>query len=142
MLDRAPFKITGDIKLIHRSHTLGAKFCRQILTHGSTSIILHDSLVFNTIDLHELCIEQDTEICAIKINFSPTLIYVICIYRSATRNFIHFIEGTDTNLNQLSKPNIEIIICCDININYLDDNCKKRQQLDILLATYNLISTV
>ena len=106
------------------------------------SIIVPDSLAFNTIDLHELCIEQDTEICAIKINFSPTLIHVICIYRSLTGNFVHFIEGTDTILNQLSKPNIEIIICCDININYLDGNWKKRQQLDTLLATYNLISTV
>ena len=29
----------------------------------------------------------------------------------------------------------------DININYLE-NCKKRQQLDALLQTYNLIGTV
>jgi hypothetical protein len=36
---------------------------------------------------------------------------------------------------------MEIIVCGDININYLE-NCNKRQQLDALLATYNLISTV
>ena len=123
-------------------YTLGAKFCRQILKHGGTNIFVHDSLAFNTIDLHELCIEQDIEIHAVKINFSPTLIRVICIYRLPTSNFIHFTEGTDTISNQLSKPNTEIIICGDININYLDGNCKKRQQLDTLLATYNLISTV
>jgi hypothetical protein len=33
------------------------------------------------------------------------------------------------------------VICGDININYLE-NCKKRQQLDALLQTYNLIGTV
>ena len=33
------------------------------------------------------------------------------------------------------------MICGDININYLE-NCKKRQQLDALLQTYNLIGTV
>jgi hypothetical protein len=33
------------------------------------------------------------------------------------------------------------VICGDININYLG-NCKKRQQLDALLQTYNLIGTV
>ena len=33
------------------------------------------------------------------------------------------------------------MICGDININYLE-NCKKRQQLDSLLQTYNLIGTV
>jgi hypothetical protein len=29
-----------------------------------------------------------------------------------------------------------------VNINYLAENCNKRQQLDNLLATYNLVSTV
>jgi len=33
------------------------------------------------------------------------------------------------------------VICCDININYLE-NCNKRQQLDALLQTYNVIGTV
>jgi len=33
------------------------------------------------------------------------------------------------------------VICGDININYLE-NCNKRQQLDSLLQTYNLIGTV
>jgi hypothetical protein len=33
------------------------------------------------------------------------------------------------------------MICGDININYLE-NCKKRQQLDALLQTYNLIGMV
>jgi hypothetical protein len=33
------------------------------------------------------------------------------------------------------------VICGDININYLE-NCKKRQQFDALLQTYNIIGTV
>jgi len=33
------------------------------------------------------------------------------------------------------------VICDDININYVE-NCKKRQQLDALLQTYNLTGTV
>jgi len=33
------------------------------------------------------------------------------------------------------------VICGDIDINYLE-NCNKRQQLDALLQTYNLIGTV
>jgi len=33
------------------------------------------------------------------------------------------------------------VICGDLNINYLE-NCNKRQQLDALLQTYNLIGTV
>jgi hypothetical protein len=44
-------------------------------------------------------------------------------------------------LNLLFSNKTEFIIGRDININYLD-NSNKRQQLDTLLATYNLKSTV
>ena len=123
-------------------YTLGAKFCRKNLKQGGTGIFVHESLAFTNIDLQESCIEQDIETCAIKINLTATNIYVIAIYRSPTGNFTSFIKGIDTILNQLYRPNIEILICGDINVNYLDDNCNKRRQLDALFTTYNLISTV
>jgi hypothetical protein len=42
---------------------------------------------------------------------------------------------------ELVKSDTEMIIC-DVNINYLAENCNKRQQLDNLLANYNLTSTI
>ena len=140
MFNRASSKRTRNRKLIHRS--LATKSCRQCLKHGGTGIFVHESLAFTNIDLQKFCMEQDIETCAAKINLLTAMIYVICIYRSLTGNFERFIEGIDIILNQFNEPNIEIIICGDININYLDENCYKRQQLDALLATYNLISTV
>ena len=117
-------------------------FAEKNLKQGGTSIFVHESLASNNNDLQKHCIEQDIETCAIKIKLLATYIYVISIYRSPTGNFANFIKGIDAILNQLYKPNIEIIICGDINVNYLDENCNKRQQLDALVATYNLISTV
>jgi len=99
-------------------------------------------LAYTNIDLQKFCTEQDIETCAIKINLPTAYIYVIGIYRSLTGNYTHFIKCIDTILDQLYKPNVEIIVCGDININYLDKNCNKSRQLDALLATYNLISTV
>ena len=122
-------------------YILGAKFCRNNLEHGGTSIFVHESLAFNNINLQKSCLEQDIETCAIKIDLSPTYIYVISIYRSPTGSFANFLNGIDDILNQLYKPNIEIIICGDINVNYLDENCNKYRQLDALFATYNIIST-
>jgi exonuclease III len=123
-------------------YTLGAKFCRQSLKHGGTGIFIHESLAFTNIDLQEFCIEQDVETCAVKLNLLSTMLYIICIHRSPTGNFVHFIKGLDSILNQFSKPNSEIIVCGDINIDYLDKNCYKQQQLDALLATFNLVSMV
>jgi hypothetical protein len=50
-------------------------------------------------------------------------------------------QKLDRILNLLFSNKTEFIIGRDININYLD-NSNKRQQLDTLLATYNLTSTV
>jgi exonuclease III len=123
-------------------YTFGAKFCRQYLKEGGTGIFVHESLAFTNIYLKNSCIEQHIETCTIKINLPATYIYIIIIYRSPTGNFATFIKRIDTILNQLYKPNIEIMICGDINVNYLDEKCNKRQQLDALFATYNLISMV
>jgi len=54
----------------------------------------------------------------------------MCSYRLPIGNFACSIKGIDTILNQISKQNNEIIVCSDINIDYLDENCHKRQQLD------------
>jgi hypothetical protein len=67
--------------------------------------------------------------------------YILSVYRSAKGNFKQFMKGIDNILNYLSMLNTEIIICGDVNINYLAENCNKRQQLDNLLATYNIVST-
>jgi hypothetical protein len=78
----------------------------------------------------------------VKLNLPTTSICIIFIYRLPTDSCKPILKGLDTILNLLCSTNIEFIICGDININNLVDNCKKRQQLDTLLPTYNLISSV
>jgi len=51
------------------------------------------------------------------------------------------LKNLDSILNTWYSNKIEFVICGDININYLE-NCKKKQQLDALLQTYNPIATV
>jgi exonuclease III len=56
---------------------------------------------------------------------------------------LHFFKkNIDTVLSQHRKPGMEIILCGDINIDYLNEKCHKHQHLDTLLTSYNLISTV
>jgi len=69
-------------------YILGAKFRRQSLKYGDTGIFVHESLAFTNIDLQEFCMEQDIETCTVKINLLTTIIYIICIYRSPTGNFV------------------------------------------------------
>jgi len=66
--------------------------------------------------------EQDTEACAVTSNLSSLSICIMSIYRSPTGNFLHTL---DSILNFLHNT-IEIIIYSDFNINYLNDNDKKK----------------
>jgi len=54
--------------------------------------------------------------------------------------FKNFLTQLDTILQSLYTPKLNLVICCDINMNSLNDNDKKNQ-LDALLNSYNLFST-
>jgi hypothetical protein len=66
---------------------------------------------------------------------------VLAVYRSPSRNFNKFLQKLDNILSIFHNNKSEFIICGNVNINYLE-NCDRRQQLDALLSTYNLIGTV
>ena len=57
------------------------------------------------------------------------------------RDFIQFLHSLDNILNRIYDNHTNIIICGDFSVNYLETN-NIRLQLDSLLASYNLFSTV
>ena len=54
---------------------------------------------------------------------------------------MHFLSSLDTILNRLYNNSLNIIICGDFNINYLE-NSNNKLQLDSILASYNLPTVV
>jgi len=104
-------------------------------------IFIYVDLEFSTISLDKCCKEEDTEVCAVKLNITSIKLTILTIYRSPLGNFTNFLKNLDSIWNTWYSNKTEFVICGDININYLE-NCKKRQQLDVLLQTYNLIGTV
>jgi hypothetical protein len=71
-----------------------------------------------------------------KLNLTTGNISVISICRTPTGNCTNFLRGLDTILDLLYSTKIESVVCGDLK-NFVDI-CEKRQQLDTLLATYNL----
>ena len=61
--------------------------------------------------------------------------------RAPTGNFNLFLNRLDDIIKTLYKVDLKLIICDNINIDYLKDNDKKRQ-LDAVLLTYNLSATL
>jgi len=51
---------------------------------------------------------------------------IIKLYRSPNGNFQYFVKGLDNIIKIIYKPYVQIIICGDININYLIETKEKK----------------
>ena len=122
-------------------YKLGANCCRKTLKNGGVCIYIQENLKFTNINLQKHCKEQDMEIAAIQLKLNKKNTVILCVYRAPSGDFNYFLNKLDNILDSLHNHKTELIICGDININYLENNNKKKQ-LDYLLGTYNLIDTV
>jgi len=85
--------------------------------------------------------EMDTEICAVKLHILSHTITIIIVYRSPTGNIAYFLYNLEAPLNHIYKNTVDIILCGDFNINYLNDN-QNKQTLNSLLTSYSLYSII
>jgi exonuclease III len=122
-------------------YKLGAAYCRKSLRKGGVCIFVNKKYNFSNVDLSKHCNEQNIEACALKLELPTLNIYVISLYRAPCGNFNSFLNGLDSIIKSLYRAELNLIICGDMNIDYLTDNVR-RKQLDTLLLSYNLTATV
>jgi exonuclease III len=123
------------------SYTIAAQFCRVLYGGGGVTVYVHNSLKFTNIDLSEYCKEKDIEICVVKLIINSLNMNIIAIYRAPSGNFTYFLQNLHNVLQSLYSPFSHIIICGDLNINYLVEN-EQKKQLKNLLLMYDLIGIV
>jgi exonuclease III len=112
-------------------------YCRQ----GGVCIFVQRNLEYTNIDLDKYCNDQDIEVCVLKLKSTSLNACIMTVYRAPTGNFNLFLNRLDDTMKTLYKVDLKLIICGDINIDYLTDSDKKRQ-LDAVLLTYNLSAIV
>jgi exonuclease III len=122
-------------------YKLGANYCRKNLKNGGVCIYIQENLKYTNINLQKHCKEQDMEISAVQLKPNKKNTVMLCVYSAPSGDFDYFLNKFDNILDSLHNYKTELIICGNININYLDNNNKKKQ-LDYLLGTYNLIGIV
>ena len=96
---------------------------------------------FSIINVEKFCKDKELEACAVKLYFLSYKICVVNVYRSPIGNFQYFINELDNIINKIYKPGVQLIICGDLNINYLTKS-KEKQELNNILSTYNLVSVI
>lgn len=125
--------------ILLEQYVLANKYCRKNFKQGGVCIYVRENIQFKKINNIVNCKEKDLEMCGI--NVDSINMCIVCIYRAPIGDFNYFLENLNKFLNKLYKNSRNIVICGDININYLA-NTNYKQQLDSLLASYGLHSIV
>ncbi|PNF43744.1 hypothetical protein B7P43_G13769 [Cryptotermes secundus] len=106
-------------------YSLGAEFCIQSLHKGGVCMYIHKRFSFSVINIARHCKEKELEACALKLKLSSINVCIITVYRSPSGNFQFFLNGLENILKKVYKSGIHLIICGDININYLNQSKEK-----------------
>ena len=116
-------------------------YCRQTMKKGGVCIFAQNGLECSKIDVKKYCKDQDIEICMLNLNTTFFRLHITVAYRAPTGDFNLFLNRLDDSIKSIYKTNLNLIICGDINIDYLSENNRKKQ-LDPVLQTYNLTAIV
>jgi hypothetical protein len=95
-------------------------------------IFVRKDLNANKIDISHNCIEKGLEICAVELETEASKLIILSLYRAPTGDFNPFIKNLDDTLKYLYKPKAELIICGDINTNYLIESNQKKSTVLII----------
>jgi len=115
-------------QLIHlTNYTLVANYCRKTFLKGGVSIFVYRNLKYSTINTDEYNIDKDIEACAIQLDSAFDKLCILTIYRSPRGDFTNFLNRLDLILQKLYNNKYNIVICGDVNVNYLIDNNTDQQ---------------
>jgi hypothetical protein len=68
----------------------------------------------------------------VQLNLQNNIFYILTIYRSPSGNFTNFVNYLEHILQLLYKPKIDLIICGDIKINYLEESNRVKQLIALI----------
>jgi hypothetical protein len=90
------------------NYTLGAKYCRNKLQRGGVSIFIQSHSQFTALNLDKYFVDQDFEVCELKLDSTFLTLCILVIYRSPLGNLKHICnsirQGTAQVMYYKIKP--------------------------------------
>ena len=100
-------------------------YCRHAIKRGGICIFIQKGLEYSKIDVNKYCKAQDIEICMLNLQTISFSSHIMVVYRAHTGNFNLFLNRLDDSIKLIYRANLNLILCGDINIDYLTDNDRK-----------------
>lgn len=121
------------------NYTMASFFVRRHHIHGGVLILIKDSISFKNLDnVSNMSEEMHSEFCGISFSLNGRNYCLLNVYRPPDGNIGVFIDRVSQLLMLYSKQFVNIILCGDVNIDYLVDSEEKTIFCD-LVDSYGLI---
>jgi hypothetical protein len=102
---------------------------------------VNNNIISSYLNVEAYCSDGVIEVCCVKFKFQGKEIYILTVYRSPSGNFANFIGNLEKIVCSFFNYKNDLIICGDMNFNYLEQSSRVRQ-LNALLKTYSLVNVV
>lgn len=133
--------INGETDLLHiADYTVAAYYERRSMTHGGVVILLRDDLSFRSCEkINLLSVESAFECAAVRVTCDSHDIVIVCIYRTRDGSIPLLLSKLEECLAVVTSMRgvNRIMICGDLNIDYLTDGNDKKELVDVL-SSFNL----
>ena len=85
---------------------------------------MYRNLKYNNINIDEFNVDKDIEACANQSDSTFNKLCIVNIYTSPSGNFTDFLNRFDLILQKRYNNKYNIVICGDVNVNYLINNMR------------------
>jgi len=103
--------------------------------------LVYRNIKCNTTNTDQYNTDKDNEACAIQLEATFNKVCILAIYRSPRGDITNFLNQLDLILQKLYNNKYNIVMCGDVNVNYLIDN-NRRSQVNVVLHSYSLAGIV
>lgn len=121
--------------MVFSNYNLCSFYCRSRMKGGGVAILCKTNIIVKNINLSQYCIDKDIEVCACSFKtFNKETIIIVCYRSGDLTTFFNNIIGV---LDSVYKPNLNIILCGDFNLDSYNQN-PQFDYFSTLLSGYNL----
>ena len=114
-------------------------FSRKNHIHGGVAIFVKRELNCVVLDVSDICVEIDCEVCALYCEYFDVV--VACIYRSPDGNFESFVDIVECLLSDIIVNYKHVIITGDFNVKFGTSDMRAGRICN-LFASYGYSATV
>lgn len=123
---------------VFENFNMSSSYIRKNFIRGGVGIWSRSNQKVKALNLDEFCSEKNIEICGIQYKHKSKIKTIILnCYRSPSGNFNSFCKNIAAALDFVTKPDVDIVLVGDINLDPERDS-KESKILNGILSTYNI----